>query len=158
MTQITIYEILIGRTPFEENEEENFQDGDEYLIYYERSRRGDWLGEYQMPDGMSRRYPLFPLLPLLLSLSLSLSLRSASFLSSFSGLFLPYLSVPPYVHETHPSSRTGFQDDDRHARDIVLITQTSSTSFERWYALTPHSESRPCKRTTTRPSNQPLKG
>lgn len=51
--QITIYEILIGRTPFEENEEEDFQDPDQYLIYYERSRQGHWFGEWSMPDGMS---------------------------------------------------------------------------------------------------------
>jgi len=48
-----LYEILIGRTPFEENEEEEFQDPDTYLIYYERSRRGEWLGNWSMPDGQS---------------------------------------------------------------------------------------------------------
>jgi hypothetical protein len=51
--QITLYEILIGRTPFEENEEEEFQDPDTYLIYYERSRKGEWLGKWSMPDGES---------------------------------------------------------------------------------------------------------
>jgi serine/threonine protein kinase len=72
--QITIYEILIGRTPFEENEEEDFQDPDQYLIYYERTRKGDWLGQYNMPDGQYR-------CPFIVPLSLS-SNRSYPYLST----------------------------------------------------------------------------
>lgn len=58
MCQITFYEILIGRTPFEENEEEDFQEPDRYAIYLERSLQGDWLGEYHIPRGKSSLFPL----------------------------------------------------------------------------------------------------
>ncbi|WVF68723.1 hypothetical protein IAT40_003495 [Kwoniella sp. CBS 6097] len=46
---ITMFEILIGRTPFEENEEEEFSSPENLLIYYERSRRGHWVGDWRMP-------------------------------------------------------------------------------------------------------------
>ncbi|WVQ96253.1 hypothetical protein IAU59_003357 [Kwoniella sp. CBS 9459] len=46
---ITMFEILIGRTPFEENEEEEFASPDDLWVYYERTRRGQWVGEWEMP-------------------------------------------------------------------------------------------------------------
>lgn len=49
--QITFYEILIGRTPFEENEEEDFQEEGRYAVYLERALSGEWLGEYYIPNG-----------------------------------------------------------------------------------------------------------
>ena len=53
--QITMFEILIGRTPFELDEEEEFATPEELLIYYERSSRGEWVGEWSMPHGRSGR-------------------------------------------------------------------------------------------------------
>lgn len=46
-----MYEILIGRTPFEFHEEESFETPDDLMEYYERTRQGVWLGEWNMPDG-----------------------------------------------------------------------------------------------------------
>ncbi|OCF43528.1 CAMK/CAMKL protein kinase [Kwoniella heveanensis CBS 569] len=46
---ITMFEILIGRTPFEDNEEEEFASAEDLLIYYERARRGHWIGYWEMP-------------------------------------------------------------------------------------------------------------
>jgi hypothetical protein len=48
-----MFEILIGRTPFEEDDQEQFSTPDELLVYYERTRRGEWIGEWSMPDGKS---------------------------------------------------------------------------------------------------------
>lgn len=50
-SQITLFEILIGRTPFEENDQEEFQTPEQMVIYYERTRQGEWLGEWEMPQG-----------------------------------------------------------------------------------------------------------
>ncbi|WWD18784.1 hypothetical protein CI109_103239 [Kwoniella shandongensis] len=50
---ITMFEILIGRTPFEdEGEEEQFATPDQLVVYYERSRRGVWIGEWAMPEDL----------------------------------------------------------------------------------------------------------
>nr|XP_019013084.1 CAMK/CAMKL protein kinase [Kwoniella pini CBS 10737]OCF51865.1 CAMK/CAMKL protein kinase [Kwoniella pini CBS 10737] len=59
---ITMFEILIGRTPFEENEAEQFQTPKELLVYYERSKRGRWVGEWSMPEGLENllRYMICP--------------------------------------------------------------------------------------------------
>lgn len=52
-TQVTLFEILIGRTPFEEDEDERFETSDAMAVYFERARRGEWLGVWSMPDGQS---------------------------------------------------------------------------------------------------------
>ncbi|WRT68102.1 uncharacterized protein IL334_005077 [Kwoniella shivajii] len=49
---ITMFEILMGRTPFETDEEEEFSTPEELLIYYERSKRGEWVGDWSMPEGL----------------------------------------------------------------------------------------------------------
>nr|XP_019045252.1 CAMK/CAMKL protein kinase [Kwoniella bestiolae CBS 10118]OCF24182.1 CAMK/CAMKL protein kinase [Kwoniella bestiolae CBS 10118] len=49
---ITMFEILIGRTPFEENEEEQFATPEELVVYYERSKKGRWVGQWSMPEGL----------------------------------------------------------------------------------------------------------
>ena len=46
-----MFEILIGRTPFEANEQEEFSTPEDLAVYYERSRRGQWIGEWEMPHG-----------------------------------------------------------------------------------------------------------
>lgn len=51
LLQITMFEILIGRTPFEEDDQEQFTSAEDYLLYYERAGQGKWLGEWSMPSG-----------------------------------------------------------------------------------------------------------
>jgi protein-serine/threonine kinase len=46
-----MFEILIGRTPFEEDDQEQFTNAEDYLLYYERAGQGKWLGEWSMPSG-----------------------------------------------------------------------------------------------------------
>ncbi|WWC88336.1 uncharacterized protein L201_003246 [Kwoniella dendrophila CBS 6074] len=53
---ITMFEILIGRTPFEANEDEQFQTPEELVIYYERTKRGQWVGEWSMPEGLQNLF------------------------------------------------------------------------------------------------------
>jgi serine/threonine protein kinase len=59
--QVTFYEILIGRTPFEKDEDEVFTDS-ELHTYWERSRAGHWLGEWELPESMEHllRYMICP--------------------------------------------------------------------------------------------------
>jgi len=51
--QITMYEVLIGRTPFEADEKEQFDTADELVVYHERTKKGVWVGQWFMPHGMS---------------------------------------------------------------------------------------------------------
>jgi len=46
--QITFFEILIGRTPFEAHASEDFSTQDQLTVYYDRTLRGEWLGEWEM--------------------------------------------------------------------------------------------------------------
>jgi serine/threonine protein kinase len=102
--QITLYEILIGRTPFEENEEEEFQDPDTYLIYYERSRRGDWLGNWSMPDGeLSSPFSTRP----------QLMTRSPA-LDSINGVPRPSTSNHGYASISPPRPPTPSSYSDHH--------------------------------------------
>lgn len=48
-----MFEIIIGRTPFEDSVDEEFETDEQYLTYYNRTRKGIWLGHWSMPDGMS---------------------------------------------------------------------------------------------------------
>lgn len=48
-----MYEILIGRTPFEMDEEEVLESDEDLRIYLDRTRQGVWLGEWSMPNGES---------------------------------------------------------------------------------------------------------
>jgi protein-serine/threonine kinase len=48
-----MYEVLIGRTPFEADEEEQFDTADELVVYHERTKKGVWVGQWFMPHGMS---------------------------------------------------------------------------------------------------------
>ncbi|ORX37068.1 hypothetical protein BD324DRAFT_424119 [Kockovaella imperatae] len=45
---ITMFEILVGRTPFESEEDinEDFLTPEDLVVYYELSRRGEWIGDY----------------------------------------------------------------------------------------------------------------
>ncbi|RXK36260.1 CAMK/CAMKL protein kinase [Tremella mesenterica] len=49
---ITMFEILIGRTPFEANEEEEFFTPEQLIVYYERTKRGVWVGDWSMPSDL----------------------------------------------------------------------------------------------------------
>ena len=49
--QITMFEILIGRTPFETNDMEHFSSPEELIVYYERTRKGVWMGQWSIPEG-----------------------------------------------------------------------------------------------------------
>ncbi|KAL7420476.1 hypothetical protein Q5752_004426 [Cryptotrichosporon argae] len=49
---ITMYEILIGRTPFEATEDEVFETPEQLRVYHDRTRRGHWWGPWSMPDVM----------------------------------------------------------------------------------------------------------
>ncbi|ODN74147.1 hypothetical protein L202_07598 [Cryptococcus amylolentus CBS 6039] len=46
---ITMFEILIGRTPFEADDQEQFSTPEELVVYYERTKVGRWVGEWDMP-------------------------------------------------------------------------------------------------------------
>lgn len=46
-----MYEILVGRTPFEEHEQEDFADQERAEEYQRRATRGRWWGEYSIPSG-----------------------------------------------------------------------------------------------------------
>ncbi|KAK8858890.1 hypothetical protein IAR55_003121 [Kwoniella newhampshirensis] len=46
---ITMFEILIGRTPFEKEDQEEFTTAEDFMVYYERTRRGQWIGPWEMP-------------------------------------------------------------------------------------------------------------
>ncbi|KAJ9101877.1 hypothetical protein QFC21_003217 [Naganishia friedmannii] len=49
---VTFFEILIGRTPFEETEEEQFSTAEQLSVYHERTVQGKWLGDWQMTSLM----------------------------------------------------------------------------------------------------------
>ncbi|WVQ73507.1 hypothetical protein IAR50_003079 [Cryptococcus sp. DSM 104548] len=46
---ITMFEILIGRTPFEADDQEQFSTPEELVVYYERTKVGRWVGDWSMP-------------------------------------------------------------------------------------------------------------
>ncbi|KAL7418214.1 kinase-like domain-containing protein [Mrakia frigida] len=50
---ITLFEILTGRTPFEESEQEQFSSPDELQLYYDRTVAGTWVGTWEMSVGES---------------------------------------------------------------------------------------------------------
>lgn len=52
-----MYEILVGRTPFEEHEAEDFAEADRVEEYQRRATRGRWWGEYSIPSGELRFFP-----------------------------------------------------------------------------------------------------
>jgi protein-serine/threonine kinase len=47
-----MYEILIGRTPFEAFDEEEFENEEQLMVYYRRMLKNKWLGEWSLPHGM----------------------------------------------------------------------------------------------------------
>lgn len=47
---VTMYETLVGRTPFEMSPEEVFETQEELDEYLHRSRSGKWYGEYNIGD------------------------------------------------------------------------------------------------------------
>lgn len=52
-----MYEILVGRTPFEEHEQEDFAEEERVEEYQRRATRGRWWGEYSIPSGeLNSRY------------------------------------------------------------------------------------------------------
>lgn len=46
-----MFEILIGRTPFEADEQEQFSTAEELVVYYERTKKGKWVGDWEMTSG-----------------------------------------------------------------------------------------------------------
>ncbi|KAG5653104.1 hypothetical protein H0H81_002251 [Sphagnurus paluster] len=51
---VTFFEILIGRTPFENSDGEQFTTKEELEKYWGRTLRGKWVGEWKMSKGMER--------------------------------------------------------------------------------------------------------
>ena len=50
-SQITLFEILTGRTPFEASEQEQFSTPEELQVYYERTVTGLWVGAWDISVG-----------------------------------------------------------------------------------------------------------
>ena len=50
-----MFEVLVGKTPFEEDDVEEIYNEEELYVYYERSRHGKWIGKWQefVPRGES---------------------------------------------------------------------------------------------------------
>ncbi|KAG6817008.1 hypothetical protein H0H87_000904 [Tephrocybe sp. NHM501043] len=59
---VTFFEILIGRTPFENSDGEQFTTKEDLERYWSRTLRGKWVGEWRMSKGMERmlRRMIFP--------------------------------------------------------------------------------------------------
>lgn len=51
ISQVTFFEILIGRTPFEESDDEQFSTTEQLGVYYDRTVKGEWLGDWSMSSG-----------------------------------------------------------------------------------------------------------
>ncbi|KAJ9113864.1 hypothetical protein QFC19_000057 [Naganishia cerealis] len=51
---VTFFEILVGRTPFEETEDEQFSTPEELNVYHMRTVQGTWLGDWSMTSGTSK--------------------------------------------------------------------------------------------------------
>ncbi|GHJ86503.1 hypothetical protein NliqN6_2905 [Naganishia liquefaciens] len=49
---VTFFEILVGRTPFEESEDEQFSTAEQLSVYYDRTVKGEWLGDWSMSSAM----------------------------------------------------------------------------------------------------------
>ncbi|KAL1405878.1 hypothetical protein Q8F55_007557 [Vanrija albida] len=59
---VTMFEVLVGRTPFEADEDENFETKEELLVYWERTRAGNWMGDWSIPKDLEHllRYMICP--------------------------------------------------------------------------------------------------
>ncbi|KAJ3482863.1 hypothetical protein NLJ89_g12113 [Agrocybe chaxingu] len=51
---VTFFEILVGRTPFENSDGEQFNSNDELEKYWARTLRGKWVGSWQFSKGMEK--------------------------------------------------------------------------------------------------------
>ncbi|RDB19031.1 MAP/microtubule affinity-regulating kinase 4 [Hypsizygus marmoreus] len=51
---VTFFEILVGRTPFEHSDGEQFTTKEDLEKYWSRTLRGKWVGEWKMSNGMER--------------------------------------------------------------------------------------------------------
>ncbi|KAF8073913.1 hypothetical protein FPV67DRAFT_774267 [Lyophyllum atratum] len=51
---VTFFEILVGRTPFEHSDGEQFTTKEDLEKYWSRTLRGKWVGEWKMSQGMER--------------------------------------------------------------------------------------------------------
>ncbi|KAF7314512.1 Protein kinase domain-containing protein [Mycena kentingensis (nom. inval.)] len=51
---ITFFEILVGRTPFEHSDTEQFSTKEDLEKYWARTLRGRWVGSWKMSKGMER--------------------------------------------------------------------------------------------------------
>ncbi|KAK0188110.1 hypothetical protein F5146DRAFT_1062051 [Armillaria mellea] len=51
---VTFFEILIGRTPFEECDQEQFTTKEDLEKYWSRTLRGKWIGSWTMSKGMEK--------------------------------------------------------------------------------------------------------
>jgi len=56
---VTIFEILVGRTPFEEVEGEQFQTKEDLERYWQRTVKGKWLGTWKFSRGKFYAVPSF---------------------------------------------------------------------------------------------------
>ncbi|CAA7265469.1 unnamed protein product [Cyclocybe aegerita] len=51
---VTFFEILVGRTPFENSDGEQFNSNEELEKYWARTLRGKWVGTWQFSKGMEK--------------------------------------------------------------------------------------------------------
>ncbi|KAF9525504.1 kinase-like domain-containing protein [Crepidotus variabilis] len=51
---VTFFEILVGRTPFEKSDGEQFSSKEDLEKYWERTLRGKWVGKWKFSQGIER--------------------------------------------------------------------------------------------------------
>jgi serine/threonine protein kinase len=51
---VTLFEILVGRTPFEKSDGEQLNSKEDLEKYWERTLRGKWIGTWDFTKGMER--------------------------------------------------------------------------------------------------------
>ncbi|WOO83361.1 Serine/threonine-protein kinase BRSK1 [Vanrija pseudolonga] len=105
---VTMFEVLVGRTPFEEDEEESFETKEELLVYWERTRAGTWMGDWSIPKDLEHllRYMICP------DPSYRISAQQAYYHQSLTPVAESTVSTPSFVRlaagaskETPPSTR-----------------------------------------------------
>ncbi|KAI4522760.1 kinase-like protein [Schizophyllum commune Loenen D] len=135
---VTFFEILSGRTPFENSDTEQFSTTEELERYWARTLRGKWIGTWKMSRGMEK------LLRRMMSPNADLRCTASAALED-----------PYWAADAHPHRRSASDNSIAYETPVKPVTWSKSSAAKENANSSPSLAESPSHRSLQRAKSQP---
>ncbi|KAL1686161.1 kinase-like domain-containing protein [Schizophyllum commune] len=135
---VTFFEILSGRTPFENSDTEQFSTTEELERYWARTLRGKWIGTWKMSRGMEK------LLRRMMSPNADLRCTASAALED-----------PYWAADAHPHRRSASDNSIAYETPVKPVSWSKSSAAKENANSSPSLAESPSHRSLQRAKSQP---